>query len=68
MATTRSYKLNKLLNSLTASPYDLEQSKQLSICAFCCGPAESFTDLLSVKEYYISGLCQRCQDKTFGKD
>lgn len=25
-----------------------------------------FRDDLSRKEYYISGLCQKCQDETFG--
>jgi hypothetical protein len=25
-----------------------------------------FKDELSVKEFHISGLCQQCQDKTFG--
>lgn len=34
-------------------------------------PAEGFymfRDELSAKEYYISGMCQRCQDKVFGED
>lgn len=30
------------------------------------GTAESFRDLLSRKEYSISGLCQACQDDIFG--
>ena len=25
-----------------------------------------FRDLLSIEEYAISGMCQACQDKTFG--
>jgi len=25
-----------------------------------------FTDALSIKEFHISGLCQSCQDRTFG--
>lgn len=32
----------------------------------CGGPATSFTDGLSIREYRISGLCQTCQDKVFG--
>lgn len=28
---------------------------------------EDFRDTLSIKEYYISGLCQKCQDSVFGK-
>lgn len=32
-----------------------------------CGlPAPKFRDLLSWKEYKISGLCQKCQDRFFG--
>ena len=28
----------------------------------------SFRNEISKKEYAISGLCQKCQDKIFGKD
>lgn len=27
-----------------------------------------FVDALSVREYEISGLCQKCQDKVFGEE
>ena len=38
-------------------------------CPFCKKPVvmADFTDELSVKEYKISGLCQKCQDETFGE-
>ncbi len=38
------------------------------ICVTCGAkaPPESFRDALSVKEYSISGMCQRCQDGVFG--
>jgi hypothetical protein len=32
----------------------------------CGGPAVDFRDELSRREYSISGLCQECQDLTFG--
>ena len=37
------------------------------ICPFCKEKIDvnSFKDNLSKKEYKISGLCQKCQDKTF---
>jgi hypothetical protein len=35
-------------------------------CMTCDGRATEFTDTLSVKEYSISGCCQRCQDAVFG--
>ena len=32
-----------------------------------CGmPTDGFRDELSAKEFTISGLCQKCQDKIFG--
>ncbi len=30
-------------------------------------PLGDFRDELSIKKYKISGLCQKCQDKIFGK-
>ena len=35
-------------------------------CMTCNGEANEFKDSLSAKEYTISGMCQVCQDKTFG--
>lgn len=37
-------------------------------CPFCKKEVrpEDFKDALSKKEYFISGLCQDCQDKMFG--
>ena len=38
-------------------------------CPFCKTLVEKgeFRDLLSLKEFKISGLCQQCQDQMFGK-
>lgn len=35
-------------------------------CPFCKTQVTGFRDLLSLKEYNISGLCQSCQDDFFG--
>jgi len=35
-------------------------------CTTCKTPHLKFRDDLSIKEYGISGMCQTCQDKTFG--
>lgn len=37
------------------------------ICLFCHKEVDikSFKDELSIKEFTISGLCQKCQDSTF---
>ena len=37
-------------------------------CACCGGIAEHFKNSLSAKEYKISGMCQTCQDETFGEE
>ena len=42
-----------------------KQAVQDGICAVCKEEANEFTDALSVAEYAISGLCQRCQDEIF---
>lgn len=36
-------------------------------CPFCSKVVkkEDFTDELSLKEYYISGMCQKCMDEYF---
>jgi predicted Zn-dependent protease len=36
-------------------------------CVACGCVADKFRDPLSEKEYSISGFCQKCQDKIFGK-
>lgn len=38
------------------------------LCPFCAQPLDifEFRDQLSIDEAKISGLCQKCQDKTFG--
>lgn len=36
------------------------------LCTMCRNTATVFRDEVSRREYCISGLCQSCQDKTFG--
>lgn len=36
-------------------------------CPVCKKPIGFFSDVLSLNEYYISGMCQECQDSVFGK-
>jgi len=45
-----------------------KRRKSLGLCPFC-GEAvevEGFRDRRSLKEFQISGLCQKCQDEFFG--
>lgn len=36
------------------------------VCVSCGKRVVSFRDAISAKEYFISGLCQECQDRVFG--
>jgi hypothetical protein len=38
----------------------------LGQCLLCKQDADNFRDDKSLKEYQISGMCQACQDATFG--
>ena len=43
---------------------------EAGLCPFCSKKIdmkEEFRDDLSLTEYSISGLCQKCQDEMFGK-
>lgn len=37
-------------------------------CPVCGETIGKFRNLISVREYEISGLCQECQDIAFGED
>lgn len=41
--------------------------RDAGLCPFCglTVKPEELRDVLSRKEYHISGLCQKCQDETF---
>lgn len=45
------------------------ECKEQKICVCCHNKTEDgdFKDDISRKEYDISGLCQKCQDDTFGR-
>lgn len=47
-------------------PNELERIRS-NLCPICSCKIDitTFKDELSLKEFHISGLCQRCQDKTF---
>lgn len=44
------------------------ENKEKGLCPFCGHEVDirEFRDELSVKEFKISGLCQKCQDEVFG--
>ena len=47
-------------------PEKIELLKQ-GLCTTCGKLVQDFRDLVSHKEYQISGMCQECQDSVFGK-
>ena len=47
---------------------DAQISNAWTECVFCGAEILEFRDKLSAKEYTISGLCQKCQDDTFGEE
>jgi hypothetical protein len=42
------------------------ESIKMKICVTCGAAALNFRDPLSLREYTISGMCQKCQDEAFG--
>ncbi len=55
-----------LAKSINPNSMGLERSKSHWLCNLCNKPASIFRDKLSAREYKISGMCQACQDSTFG--
>lgn len=57
----------KFLDDFTKQMTGISRTESLNkqICVFCHCPITEFRDDLSIKEYSISGLCQKCQDTVF---
>jgi hypothetical protein len=61
------YKAPAIEALLTAiSGISRQDAMQQGICTWCKRPISQFKDSASKQEYRISGLCQNCQDQTFG--
>jgi uncharacterized CHY-type Zn-finger protein len=67
---TKSPEMEKFLNSFTKVAFNRMRttSIQNKICVCCGENVGGFTDALSAKEYGISGMCQKCQDKVFDSE
>lgn len=44
------------------------ESETCVLCGAMVNPETSFKDELSLKEYRISGMCQKCQDEIFNDE
>jgi len=65
----RSKKLQNFIDKFAEKQFGVSQSQaeKEQICVFCKKKVNlsDFRDALSLKEYRISGICQKCQDKIF---
>lgn len=66
----KSPEMTAALDNLSTSLFGRDRSSCLLMgrCVCCGNEATSFRDALSAREFKISGMCQECQDKTFGGD
>jgi hypothetical protein len=60
----KSPNIENMLNTLLG--VDRKDMINANVCVMCNRPAVEFSDALSEKEFSISGLCAKCQDKMFG--
>jgi len=59
--------MNKDIMRAAGFGFEVAQVEQ-GKCPFCgCIPGP-WRDVISEREFFISGLCQECQDKTFGEN
>jgi len=61
-------KIKNVLDSTAKTVFGITTGEALEkkICVKCGKEAKEFKDALSEKEYWISALCQECQDEFFG--
>ena len=65
--TEKNLHIDRFITSVTG--VDRKEVIVSSDCVFGCSPANTnFRNEISKREYRISGMCQDCQDKFFGKD
>lgn len=61
--------MNKNIMQAAGFKEEVELIKR-DLCPLCKQTTDrkQFRNEISIKEFHISGLCQHCQDETFGKD
>ena len=66
----KSPELQSALDAIASTTFGRTRSEAIAknICVQCGRYAIPFLDAVSIREYTISGLCQRCQDSIFGGD
>ena len=66
---SKSEEMKKVLDSVSDTFQGPNRSTALKTnkCVMCGKDATKFRDAISMREYFISGICQDCQDKFFGE-
>jgi len=66
---TKEIPINNFLDELAKLAYgtDRQAFMKEGLCVRCSKPAVLFTDLVSQREYKITGFCQKCQDVIFAE-
>jgi len=64
----KSKEIKNVLDSTAKNVFGMttQEALEKKICVKCRKEAKEFRDTLSEKEYWISALCQSCQDEFFG--
>lgn len=63
-ATKKAKDIDNVITKLTGK--DRQETVKAFACMTCSNTDLTFRDRLSKEEYRISGMCQSCQDETFG--
>lgn len=65
----KSPEMERVLDKLCEEVCGVKRTTSIrsDICVWCKESATDFVDALSRKEFMISGLCQKCQDKVFNE-
>lgn len=68
MVSDKSPEMEDALDSMSQSFFGRKRTTSISdkVCVTCGNGIGEFRDVLSRKEYSISGMCQNCQDEVFG--
>jgi hypothetical protein len=63
----KSPEMERTLNEFAKTLFGRGRSESMEnkSCVCCGGDASTFNDALSQREYEISGMCQKCQNKVF---
>lgn len=64
----RTVEMQKVVDGMAKTMFGRSNTEALThrVCVVCGQPVAIFRDDISRREYKISGMCQKCQDSTFG--